>query len=156
MRFNPENERIKRQYLIYLKEAKHLSGSTLDGVGRVLELYEVQTKGQDFREFHIQREIDFKAWLAEQTSSRTTSRLSASSRHSILQTLKNFFQWLAGQRGYKSRISYADAEYFSLSAKETRIATARRERPTPTIEQIRHVIISMPTATEIDRRNQAL
>jgi hypothetical protein len=31
------------------------------------------------------------------------------------------FIWLAGQPGFKSRISYSDAEYFNLSAKETRM-----------------------------------
>ena len=139
MRFNPENERIKRHYFIYLKEAKHLSHSTLNGVARAVELFETHTKGQNFRRFHIQQAIDFKASLAERTSARTATRLSASSRHSILQALKFLFQWLAGQRGYKSRI-----------------ATARRERPAPTIEQIQHVIISMPVATAIDRRNPAL
>jgi len=156
MRRNPKNERIKRQYLIFLKEAKHLAGGTLDGVARALELFEAHTRGQDFRQFHIQQAIGFKAALANQLGRRTKTRLSESSRHTILLALKNLFQWLACQPGYKSRISYADAEYFSLSAKETRIAKAHREASVPTIEQIRHVIRSMPAATEIERRNRAL
>jgi integrase len=66
------------------------------------------------------------------------------------------FIWLAGQPGYKSRISYCDAEYFNLSAKETRIAKAHRDTRVPTIEQIRHVIRTMPGVTEIERRDRAL
>jgi integrase len=67
-----------------------------------------------------------------------------------------FFVWLAGQPGYKSRISYSDAEYFNLSAKETRIAKATRPARIPTLEQIRHVIHAMPASTEIERRDRAL
>ena len=156
MRPNPENARIERQYLTYLREAKQLTDRTLDGVARALELFETHTKGQDFRKFHIQQAISFKAWLAVEASARTGTRRSEASRHAILLALKNFFQWLADQRGYKSRISYADAEYFNLSGREARIATARRELPVPTIEQIRYAIRSMPTATEIELRDRAL
>jgi integrase len=70
--------------------------------------------------------------------------------------LKRFFIWLAGQPGYKSRIAYSDAEYFNLSAKETRIAKATRPPRVPTLEQVRHVIQLMPAATEIERRDRAL
>jgi integrase len=73
-----------------------------------------------------------------------------------LTALKRFFVWLAGRPGYKSRISYSDAEYFNLSAKETRIAKATRPAKVPTLEQIRHVIQSMPVATDIERRDRAL
>ena len=43
-----------------------------------------------------------------------------------------------------------------MSAKDARIATARREKATPTIEQIKHTIQSMPDHTEIERRNKTL
>jgi hypothetical protein len=58
----------------------------------------------------------------------------------VLQTLnalRAFFLWLAGRPGYRSRISYSDTDYFRLSEKDTRIAKAGRERPVPTLEQIR-------------------
>jgi integrase len=70
--------------------------------------------------------------------------------------LTRFFIWLAGQPGYKSRISYSDAEYFNLSAKETRIAKATRPARVPTLEQIRHVIRSLPATTDIQRRDRSL
>jgi len=43
-------------------------------------------------------------------------------------SVKRFFQWLAWQPGYKSRFQYADAEYFNLTNKDTRIATAKRQQ----------------------------
>ena len=64
--------------------------------------------------------------------------------------------WLAEQPGYKSRISYADTEYFNLNMKDTRIAKATREPRVPTLEQIHHVLHSMPDTTEIEVRDRAL
>ena len=47
-------------------------------------------------------------------------------------------------------------EYFNLSEKEVRIATARRKKQVPTLEKIKHVIKTLPNDSDIERRNQAL
>ena len=70
--------------------------------------------------------------------------------------LKRFFQWLAGEPGYRSRLRYADAEYFNPSGKDARAATARRERPYPSVEQILHTIRHMPAHSAVQRRDRAL
>jgi integrase len=67
-----------------------------------------------------------------------------------------FIFWLAGQSGYRSRISYSDADYFRLSAKDVRIAKSTRERSVPTPEQIRSCLAAMPSTTDIEKRNRAL
>jgi len=154
--YNPQNERIKRAYFTYLAEAKGFSEATLDGVAKALNRFETYTRFRDFKAFHIEQAKGFKAYLADQTSLRTSGRLSKATLYATLNALKRFFIWLAGQPGYKSRISYADAEYFNLSAKETRIAKAHRETRVPTLEQIRHVIRTMPAGSEIERRDRAL
>jgi integrase len=153
---NPYNERIKRAYFTYLSEAKGFSEPTLDAVAKALNRFETYTMFRDFKAFHIEQAKGFKASLADQTSVRTKDRLSKATLYATLTALKRFFIWLAGQPGYKSRISYSDAEYFNLSVKETRIAKAHRETRVPTLEQIRHVIRIMPAVTEIERRDQAL
>ncbi len=153
---NPENERIKRAYLTYLAEAQGFSELTLDGVAKAMNRFETYTRFRDFKAFHIEQAKGFKASLAEQMSLRTRDHLSKATLYATLSALKRFFIWLAGQPGYKSRISYSDAEYFNLSAKETRIAKARREERVPTLEQIRYVIGVMPASTEIERRDRAL
>jgi integrase len=89
-------------------------------------------------------------------SLRTKDRLSKATLYATLNALKRFFIWLAGQPGYKSRVSYSDAEYFNLSVKETRVAKARREERAPTLEQIRHLICMMPANTELECRDRAL
>ncbi len=91
-----------------------------------------------------------------QTNKQTGKPLSKATINSVSRYLKSFFQWLSQESGYKSRLNYSDMEYFNLSEKDTRIATAKRERPIPTVEQILHVIDNMPRHTVIDKRNRAL
>ena len=153
---NPQNERIKRAYFTYLAEAKGFSEPTLDGIAKAMNRFESYTKFRDFKAFHIEQAKGFKVSLAAQMSTRTKDRLSKATLYATLSALKRFFVWLAGQPGYRSRISYADAEYFNLSAKETRVAKTHRDERVPTLEQIRHVISIMPAATEIERRDRAL
>jgi integrase len=153
---NANNERIKRKYFSFLKEAKCNGESTVDASAKALNRFEVDTNYRDFRTFHREQAIAFKKHLAEQNGQRSGEKLSKATLHATLTQLKRFFQWVALQPGYKSRLQYSDAEYFNLSAKETRVATARREQKAPTLEQVRHVISTMPTETEIERRNRAL
>jgi integrase len=148
-----ENERIKRQYFTYLKEAKRYSETSLDGVAKALHGFEAYTKFRDFKNFHIGQAVGFKRYLAEQVSLRTKERLS---KAMTLMALRNFFHWLAGRPGCRSRLSYSDADYFNLSEKETRIAKAHRDQRVSTIAQIEHVIQAMPATSDIERRNRAL
>jgi integrase len=153
---NPENERIKRAYFTYLAEAKGFSEATLDGVAKALNRFETYTRFRDFKAFRIEQAKAFKAHLADQPSLRSKDQLSKATLYATLSALKRFFIWLAGQPGFKSRISYSDAEYFNLSAKETRIAKAHRDARVPTLEQIQHVIRTMSAGTETERRDRAL
>ena len=153
---NPENERIKRDYFIYMKEARRLGEHSIDCAAAALAKFEHYSKYRDFKRFHIQQAIGFKHKLSEQISERTGERLSRGTIFSALNALRAFFQWLSTQPGYRSHFSSADAEYFALSDKEARIAKAALERPVPTIEQIRHVLQNMPAVTDIDLRNRAV
>jgi integrase len=153
---NANNERIKRQYFAYLKEAKRHSEPTVDAVAKALARFEADTKYRDFKSFHFEQAIAFKRRLTEQKNQQTGEKLSKATLHSTLAAVKAFFHWLAGQPGYKSRLQYSDADYFNLSEKDVRVATARREQVGPTLEQARHVIAMMPGQSEIERRDRAL
>ena len=63
---NPNNERTKRQYLAYLKEAKRHSEATVDAVAKALARFEEDTKFRDFGAFHTEQAVAFKKRLAEQ------------------------------------------------------------------------------------------
>ena len=136
---NAVNERIKREYFTYLKEARRQSEASVDAVAAALARFEGYTRCRDFKTFHHQQAVAFKQWLADRPNEATGKRLSKATLHGTLSHLKRFFQWLAGRPGYKSRFSYSEADYFNVSEKDTRIATARRSRPVPTVEQVRHV-----------------
>ncbi len=153
---NANNERIKRRYFAYLKEAKRHSEPTVDAVAKALARFEDDTKHRDFKSFHFEQAIAFKKRLAEQRNQQTGEKLSKATLNATLAQLKSFFHWLAGQPGYKSRLQYSDADYFNLSEKEVRVATARREQAGPTLEQVKHVIGLMPSGTAIERRDRAL
>jgi site-specific recombinase XerD len=111
---NSTNERIKRKYFAFLKEAKRHSEPTVDATAKALNRLEVYTKFRDFKAFHFEQAIAFKNYLAEQKGQQSGQKLSKATLHATLTQLKCFFQWLAQQLGYKSRIQYSDAEYFNL------------------------------------------
>jgi integrase len=156
LKHNAENERLKRRYFAYLKEAKRYSESSLDEVAKALHRFETYTKFKDFRKFHIEQAIAFKRHLAAERNVQTNKPLSKATQQRTLAALKTFFHWLAGQPGFRSRLSYADADYFSLSEKDLRIARAQREQRFPTLEQVDHVLSAMPVESDIERRNRAL
>jgi integrase family protein with SAM-like domain len=122
--YNAANERIKRRYFAYLVEAQGHSEQTIDAVAKAIARFEAFTRYKDFRSFHIEQAKAFKRDLADQRAQRGGEPLSKATLYATLTALKRFFVWLAGQPGYKSRIAYADAEYFNLSTKDVRIAKA--------------------------------
>ena len=62
---NPSNERIKRQYFDFLKEAKQQSEATVDAVAKALARFEAETKYRDFKTFNHQQAVAFKRRLAD-------------------------------------------------------------------------------------------
>ncbi|OUS31387.1 recombinase XerC [Thalassotalea sp. 42_200_T64] len=153
---NPNNVRITRKYCIFLKEAKRQDESSIDGVAKAINRFEQYTRFKEFKLFHHQQAVGFKKHLTNQKNETTNKPLSKATLNTTLRHLKNFFQWLAREAGYKSRINYSDTEYFNLSEKDTRIANAKRKKPVPSPEQIIHVLENMPECTDIEKRNRAL
>lgn len=155
-KYNPKNERIKRDYFRYQKEAARKSEPTLDGIRKALGRFDEYNDFKDFATFNKEQAIGFKKHLAVQKARRTGEPISKVTILSTLNALKEFFKWLAWQPGYKSRLHVPDIAYFNLTDRDTSIAKASKFKAIPTLEQIRHVIQSMPADTEIQRRNRAL
>ena len=153
---NETNERLKREYFGYLKEAKSLGEQSIDAVAFALARFEAYTKFRDFGRFHQEQAIAFKRHLAEQANQRGSGKLSKSTVRSTLAALRSFFFWLAGRPGFRSRLSFADAQYFNPSDRDTRIALGHRPRAVPSLEQVGHVLASMPSGSVIERRDRAL
>ena len=153
---NAANERIKREYFHYLKEAKRRGEASIDAVAKALRRFEESTRWRDFKRFHREQAVAFKTTLAEQTNVRSAERLSWSTIQATVRELRAFFIWLAGQPGYKIKIRYDDADYFNLSEKELSVARAKREKRVPTVQQMHHVLSAMRIHTDLHRRNLAL
>lgn len=155
-KFHPENERTKHRYFGFLADAKRLSAETVDQVAAALADFEKSTGHKDFGLFRPEQAQSYKRRLSEATNPKTAKPLAKATIASRLAALKAFFQWLAQQPRFKSRLNYSDAEYFNPSATDARIAKAVREKRVPSIEQVRHVLTVMPAGSDIERRDRAL
>jgi integrase len=156
MKISAENERIKRDYFQYLREAHGRDEATIDGAAKALARFEDSTGRKPFKRFHREQAVAFKKKLSAAANARTGERLSKATLLGTLRELRAFFFWLAHLPGFKSHIAYADADYFNLPDKDVAVARARRERPVPTVDQVRRVLASMPAATPLERRDRAL
>jgi integrase/recombinase XerD len=153
---NTNNVRAIRNYCVFLKEAKRQSDASVDGVTKAINRFEEYTKYKDFKQFHCQQAVGFKKNLMGQKNVVTDQPLSKATLNTTLRHLKVFFQWLALQSGYRSRMNYSDMEYFNLSEKDARIANTKRKKPVPTIDQVVQVLEAMPCMTSIEMRDRAL
>ena len=155
-KFNEENERIKRRYLSYLKEAKGQDESSLDKAAAALLDFERALNFASFKRFHRDWAARYKTYLEKRQNERTRKVLGLSTRDGMLRVVKGFIHWLASQPGYKSRLTYADVAYFNNNAKDQRAARAQRPEQYPSLEQCAHAFRMMPDTTEIERRDRAI
>lgn len=156
MKINAQNERLKRDYFQYLREAHGRDEATIDGAAKALARFEDSTGRKPFKRFHREQAVAFKKRLADTVNARTGERLSKATLLATLRELRTFFLWLAREPGFKSHIAYSDADYFNLPDKDVAVARAQRERPVPTIDQVRRVLAAMPAGTALERRDRAL
>ena len=150
-----ENERVKRDYAFYLEAANGKQSATIDAALRAIERFELSTNRKPFRKFHVEQARSFRARLVEEVGAND-KLLSAATIASTLKHLRNFFLWLSREPGFRSAINANDANYFTPPEQDMRIASARREKPVPTLEEIKHVLELMPADSAIERRNRAL
>jgi integrase len=153
---HPKNERIKRQYFTYLEEAGRMNASSVDQVAAAIAQFETSTGHSDFGAFHFEQARKFKRGLTESVNPATGKPLAKATIYSRLMAVKTFFVWLAGQPGYRSRLTYSDMDYFNPSNNDSRVAKTSRERAAPTLEQIRRVLEVMHTRSDLEKRARAL
>lgn len=150
-----QNEVMKRQFFLHLKEVKGFSKESLDAYEGAILLWQECTENKDFSSYGKQSARAFKSWLKLRTG-KQGDPLSLTYMYHVLRRLKGFFEWLAMQPHYKSRINAIDVEHLSLSKKETRIAIQPNKRDIPSMEEVIQVIESIPEGSEVDRRDRAL
>jgi len=150
---NANNERIKKVYFKYLKEAKLRNEATINEVRKSINRFEQYTCFKDFKTFNKDQAIGFKKKFASQISKVTGERISKSTMAHTANNLKGFFEWLSCQKGYHSRVKRLDVEYINFGDVSTR---GDIYKSFPSLEQVRKVIFNMPDNTDIEKRNKAL
>jgi len=153
---NSENLRIKRKYLVWMKDARGYSEASIDKAAAAISTYEMFLTGRDFQAFHSERARAFKRHMAGKRNARGNAPLSASTVNGILRELKAFFLWLADQPGYKSKITHSDAAYLTPDRKSENARRKSLWKPHPSPAQIRMLLGEMPTDTIVQRRDRAL
>jgi integrase len=155
-RTNPKNDRVKREYLVYLKDARQRSAATVDQVRHAIDRLEIYTGFKDFGSFSKEQALGFKRALLATKTQRSGKSISIATAHHILQALKEFMAWLQSRPGYRRRIDPTHIAYLNLTTNDERVARTTSPKSYATLEQYRAALFAMPTGTEIERRDQAL
>ena len=152
----PDNLRIKRKYLVWLRQAKGFSEASVDKAAASVDCYLTYIRDGDLRQFHSEKALGFKRHLNGIKHARTKAPLARSTIDGTLRDVKAFFAWLADQPGYRATVRHADAAYFTPDKKSSRTSRRGVWRPHPSPDQVRHAIDQMPATSAIDRRDRAL
>lgn len=155
-KFNEANERIKRVYSHYLRNAKGYSENSVNKAADAILRLEKSTEFKSFAALNIEDVEAFRDHLTNAATGKTGRPMAPVSRVNIQVPVRSFIHWLADQPGYKSKITHSFAAYFGPLLKEMRIAHSGRLKPAATPEQAVHAFRQMPVATVFDRRDRAL
>lgn len=156
VKYNAVNERTKRQYLEWEREAKGKAESTINNMRDAIYRFEEHTKFKNFKHITKQDILSFKKQLKQAKNQKTGNAVSKTYLLHTSKYLIAFFQWLCSQPGYKRNLNITDISYFNLSAKDVQIARSAPSKRFPTLEQITHVVKNMPSENEIQKRDRAL
>jgi integrase len=155
-KYNPENERVKREYRQWLQDAQGRSEATLDIAAAAIDRFEAHNRFRDFKTFRREQALSFKQHLAAERHPKTGKPLAKATLYGTLKAVQAFFLWLSREPGYRSHVHASDVAYFRPNDNDARIATARRDRPAPSLEQVQHVIANMAVETVVERRDRAV
>ncbi|MEQ8829769.1 MAG: tyrosine-type recombinase/integrase [Alphaproteobacteria bacterium] len=153
--YHPGNELVKKQYEEALLHGKYRDPKTVKAVWNSINLFEEFSGHADFRDLDADQAKRFKAWL-EKRQTRKGESLSVSTMRATLQAMREFFEWLAIHPQYVRKVDGRAVQYLRLSDNENRAGRASRERPAPTLEELSKALEAMPSATDIEKRDQAL
>lgn len=151
---NGTNEKVKRRYFRWLREAKGYSEQTVVAIERAIHLFEESTGYKDFKSFSERQATGFKNWLGDRR--HNGKPLSNTTKYHTLRHATAFFSWLSTQSGFRSRISLDSVSYLSLDRRTVHEALSVRPRKYPSLEQVKSLVESIDVNTDIDRRDQAL
>lgn len=147
--------RILYQYIRYLKEAKGRKDGTIKKAEQALNKWFLEAKGYSTNKpLHSDMIIIFKEHLRKPKPDGST--LAPGTRADILLQIREFFQWLSIQPGYKSKINASVLSYFHPSPEESSYRKHHTSREYPTLHQVKIIVNSIELNSPLDARDQAL
>ncbi len=153
---NAQNERMKRDYVLFLEETEGLDEKSTDKVLAAILKFEESTGFKPFTKFHIEQAVQFKKELNRAKHPRTGKALSHATVDATLALVRKYFTWLSGRNGFRSKFTYSDAAYFKNNRKNARIAHAQRDVPYPSLPAASRAFEALPSDTEVQMRDKAL
>ena len=153
---NPNNDRAKREYLIYLTHARQRSPATAEQVRHAIDRLEAYTGFKDFGTFNKDQALGFKRALLASKAQRPGKPISTATAHHVLRAIKEFLAWLHSRPGYRRRIDPVQIAYLNLTIKDERIAHVSSPKSYASVEQYRAALFNIPVETDIERRDQAV
>lgn len=150
------NEVTKRRFFHFMSDVKGYAQSSIDGYEHALLLWQDCHTNEDFSRFGLKQTKIFKKWLQKRIGPNGKP-MALSTQYTVLRFLRQFFQWLATQPKYKSKINALGIESLSLSKQEMRIAKDASKRQKPSLNEVIQVIENLNNPqTEVDQRDRAL
>lgn len=152
--YNDNNERIKRRFYEWAREADGLAEQTIKGISLAIELFEEYTVYKDFKLFNSDKAINFKKRLRKKHFRNMP--ISETTYRTYLKYLKKFFSWLIMQPGYKSKIKGDSIAYFNLRKKENKMSYQFNKIDYPSPDYCIELAKSIKLRNEIDNRDKAM
>src|SRR6266480_2230713 len=149
-----KNERTKRAFFRYLKNADGCCDSTVNSIENAVLQWQNFSKDEDFALYNADKAIEFKKWLLNRDN--RGNPIALVTYHAYLRHLRKFFAWLTREPGYKSRIKPNAVDFLKVTEKEERMAKQSEPRSYPSLEYVRRLVASIVPRNEIDMRDRAL
>jgi hypothetical protein len=92
LRTNPKNDRVKREYLMYLKDARQRSAATVDQVRHAIDRLEGYTGFKDFGTFNKEQALGFKRALVVTKGQRSGKPIRTATAYHACRRSKNFWR----------------------------------------------------------------
>ena len=155
IQYNRKNEVIKTRFFEMLEHAKGRDQKTINSYAKAIHEFEVSEGFGDFKHFNLKQAQYYKEHLTNKRNKRTGEPISKSYLRNYTTHVRQFFEWLLNQKGYKS-IKYDEVQHFNITRNDRNRASATAYQDSYDVDEILLTIRQMPGTNEIEMRNKAV
>jgi integrase/recombinase XerD len=155
IKYNAKNEIIKTQFFGMLEHAKGRDPKTVNSHAKAIHEFEISTDFCDLKKFDVKQAQEYKEHLSKKKNKRTGVPISKSYLRNYTTHVRQFFEWLLNQKGYKN-IKYDDVQHLNITRNDRNRASATAYQDSYDVPEIISTIRKMPSNNEVEMRNKAL